>query len=67
MLVLPIAGAIIGELIAGKRLVSAGKAGWGTLLGMVAGMIGKMAIGLAMVSWWLLSVAAPIDFWSGGK
>lgn len=56
LLVLPIAGAIIGELIGGKRLVNAGKAGWGTLLGTLAGMIGKMAIGLAMVTWWLVAV-----------
>lgn len=60
LLFAPVAGAIIGELIAGKRLVSAGKAGWGTLLGNLAGIIGKLAIGFAMVIWWLLDVAAPI-------
>jgi uncharacterized protein YqgC (DUF456 family) len=60
LLVLPIAGAIIGELIAGKRLVSAGKAGWGTLLGNLAGMVGKIAIGLAMVIWFLVSVPSPL-------
>lgn len=60
LLVLPILGAILGELIAGKRLINAGKAGWGTLLGSLAGMIGKLAIGLAMVSWWLLAVPSPI-------
>ena len=60
LLVLPIIGAILGELIAGKRLVKAGKAGWGTLLGSLAGMIAKLAIGLAMVSWWLIIVPAPI-------
>src|SRR3982751_3572244 len=62
LLFLPIAGAIIGEIIAGKRLISAGKAGWGTLLGTIAGMIGKLAIGLAMVSWWLLAVRSPLEF-----
>lgn len=60
LLVLPIVGAILGELIAGKRLIKAGKAGWGTLLGSLAGMVGKLAIGLVMVSWWLISVPAPI-------
>jgi uncharacterized protein YqgC (DUF456 family) len=60
LLVLPIVGAIAGELIAGKRLISAGKAGWGTLLGNLAGMIGKLAIGLAMVVWFLLGAAAPL-------
>ena len=62
LLVLPIAGAIVGELIAGKRLIKAGKAGWGTLLGTIAGMVGKFAIGLAMVSWWLLAVRSPLEF-----
>jgi len=60
LLFLPIVGAIAGELIAGKRLVNAGKAGWGTLLGNLAGMIGKLAIGLAMVSWFLIAVPSPI-------
>ena len=59
LLLLPIAGAIAGELIAGKRLISAGKAGWGTLLGGLAGMIGKLAIGLAMVIWWVKAVPSP--------
>ncbi len=62
LLVLPIAGAIIGEVIAGKRLIGAGKAGWGTLLGTIAGMVGKLALGLAMVAWWLLAVRAPWQF-----
>lgn len=60
LLVLPIVGAIAGELIAGKRLIKAGKAGWGTLLGNLAGIIGKLAIGLAMVCWWLVAVPAPL-------
>ncbi len=60
LLVLPIAGAIAGELIAGKRLISAGKAGWGTLLGNLAGMIGKLALGLAMVVWFLLDAKGPV-------
>jgi uncharacterized protein len=59
LLFLPIAGAIIGEIIAGKRLISAGKAGWGTLLGTIAGMIGKLAIGLAMVVLFLMNSAGP--------
>src|SRR5471032_3321306 len=42
----PVVGAIAGELVAGKRLVSAGRAGWGTLLGNLAGMIGRLTIGL---------------------
>ncbi len=60
LLFAPVIGAVIGEIIAGKRLVTAGKAGWGTLLGNLAGMIGKLVLGLAMVTWWLLSVRAPL-------
>ena len=56
----PVVGAIAGELVAGKRLVSAGRAGWGTLLGNLAGMLGKLTIGLVMVSWFLVSVPSPI-------
>lgn len=59
LLVLPIAGAILGELIAGQRLIHAGKAGWGTLLGNLAGMVGKLALGLAMVCVFLLNAHAP--------
>jgi uncharacterized protein YqgC (DUF456 family) len=56
----PVVGAIAGELVAGKHLVSAGRAGWGTLLGNLAGMIGKLAIGLVMVSWFLVATPSPI-------
>ena len=56
----PIIGAIAGELVAGKRLVNAGRAGWGTLLGNLAGMVGKLTIGLLMVSWFLVTAPAPI-------
>ena len=59
LLVLPIVGAIAGELIAGKQLVKAGKAGWGALLGNLAGMIGKLAIGLVMVVVFLLNAGSP--------
>lgn len=60
LIVGPVIGAIAGELIAGKRLVSAGRAGWGTLLGNLAGMLGKLTIALVMVSWFLVTAPAPI-------
>jgi uncharacterized protein YqgC (DUF456 family) len=60
LLVGPLLGAIAGELIAGKRLVSAGRAGWGTVLGNLAGIIAKLVIALAMVCWFLLTVPSPI-------
>lgn len=60
LLVGPVVGAVAGELVSGKRLVSAGRAGWGTLLGNLLGMIGKLALALVMVCWFLLSVPSPI-------
>jgi uncharacterized protein YqgC (DUF456 family) len=60
LIVGPIVGAIALELLAGKRLVSAGRAGWGTLLGNLAGMLGKLTIALVMVSWFLVTAPAPI-------
>ncbi|MEO6872326.1 MAG: DUF456 family protein [Chthoniobacterales bacterium] len=60
LLIGPIIGAITGELIGGKRLVDAGRAGWGTLLGNLAALLGKLAIAFAMVCWFL--VAAPTPF-----
>jgi len=52
----PLAGVLIGELIGGKELIDAGKSTWGTLLGTTAGMIGKFALGLAMVLWFVLAL-----------
>jgi uncharacterized protein YqgC (DUF456 family) len=60
LLVGPVVGAVAGEFFSGKRLVSAGRAGWGTLLGNLAGMVGKLTIALVMISWFLLAVPSPI-------
>ncbi len=60
LLFLPIVGAIIGELIAGQRLVNAGKAGWGTLLGNLLGLIAKLLIAVAMVVIFLMTVPSPL-------
>ena len=59
LLIGPVLGALAGEIIGGKRLVDAGRAGWGALLGNLAGMLGKLLIALAMVSWFLLATPAP--------
>ena len=56
----PVLGAITGEFIAGKRAIAAGKAGWGSLLGHLGGMIAKLAIALAMITIFLMTVPSPI-------
>lgn len=63
LLVLPIVGAVLGEIVAGQRLINAGKAGWGTLLGNLAGMVGNLAIASAMISVFLLNANAPGSEW----
>ena len=55
----PIIGTFAGEIIGGKRLVDAGRASWGALLGNLAGTLAKLLIALAMVGWFLVAVPAP--------
>jgi uncharacterized protein len=55
----PVIGAITGEFIAGKELVDAGRAGWGSLLGSLAGMLGKLAIALVMIVLFLVNAPSP--------
>jgi uncharacterized protein YqgC (DUF456 family) len=55
----PVIGALAGEFIAGKRMVDAGRAGWGSLLGNLAGVLGKLVIALAMIVTFLMSVPSP--------
>lgn len=59
LLIGPVIGAFAGEIIGGKRLVGAGRAGWGTLLGNLGGMLAKLIIGLVMVGWFLVAVPSP--------
>ena len=59
LLVGPVIGALAGEFIAGKRLVDAGKAGWGSLLGNLGGMCAKLVIALAMIVLFLITAPAP--------
>jgi uncharacterized protein YqgC (DUF456 family) len=56
----PVIGAIAGELIGGKKLIKASRAGWGTILGTLAGVIAKICIGLAMVAIFLTNVPSPL-------
>src|SRR6266851_2203048 len=51
----PVIGAIAAEFVAGKRMVDAGRAGWGSLLGNLAGMLAKLLIALAMITIFLMT------------
>jgi uncharacterized protein len=55
----PVIGAVAGEFIAGKRMIDAGRAGWGSLLGNLAAMIGKLFIALVMIAIFFMTVPAP--------
>jgi uncharacterized protein YqgC (DUF456 family) len=55
----PVIGAIIGEVIAGKRMIDAGRAGWGSLLGNIGAMLAKLIIALAMIIIFLVNVPSP--------
>lgn len=50
----PFAGAVIGELSLQRSLDQAGRAGFGTVVGMAIGVAGKLAIGIAMVGIFIL-------------
>jgi uncharacterized protein YqgC (DUF456 family) len=51
----PLIGALIGELLGGQGILPAGKSTWGTFLGTTAGIIGKLAIGLLMIAWFVIA------------
>ena len=55
----PVIGAVAGEFIVGKRMIDAGRAGWGTLLGNIGAIVGKLIIALAMITIFLLTVPSP--------
>jgi uncharacterized protein len=55
----PVIGAIAGEVIAGKRMIDAGRAGWGSLLGNIGSMLAKLIIALAMIIIFLVNVPSP--------
>src|ERR1044071_7786877 len=55
----PIIGAVAGEFIAGKRMIDAGRAGWGSLLGNIGAMLGKLMIAVAMIIIFLVNVPSP--------
>src|SRR5262249_3073719 len=59
LFVAPVIGAVAGEFIAGKRMIDAGRAGWGSLLGNLGAMLAKLIIALAMITIFLVSVPSP--------
>lgn len=50
----PLIGAVLGELSLQRTLNQAGRAGFGTVVGMALGVAGKLAIGIAMIGIFLL-------------
>jgi len=59
LFIAPVIGAVTGEFIAGKRMIDAGRAGWGSLLGNLGAMVGKLLIALGMIAVFLMSVPSP--------
>src|SRR5437899_11623241 len=55
----PVIGSVAGEFIAGKRMIDAGRAGWGSLLGNIGAMVAKLIIALAMITIFLVAVPSP--------
>jgi uncharacterized protein len=60
LFVAPVIGAIAGEFIGGKRLVTAGRAGWGTLMGNLVGTVAKLFLGLIMIGIFFMNVPSPL-------
>jgi uncharacterized protein len=52
-------GAVAGEFIAGKRMIDAGRAGWGSLLGNLGATVAKLIIALTMIAIFLINVPPP--------
>jgi len=55
----PVIGAVAGEFIAGKRMIDAGRAGWGSLLGNLGAMMAKLFIALVMIAIFFMTVPSP--------
>lgn len=52
----PFIGATLFELLGGREVKPAAKAGAGAMLGLLAGAVGKVAIGVAMIGWFTVDV-----------
>lgn len=56
----PVIGAIAVEFVRGRKLIAAGKAGWGTLLGNLGGMLAKLIIGGTIIVLFLVNAPSPV-------
>lgn len=56
LLLFPLAGAMLAEMLGGREWREAGKAGIGAAVGVVAGTLGKVACCLGMIGMFVLSV-----------
>jgi uncharacterized protein YqgC (DUF456 family) len=55
----PVIGAVAGEFLAGKRMIDAGRAGWGSLVGNLGAILGKLLIALGMIAIFFMTVPSP--------
>ncbi len=56
LLIGPLAGAILGELLMGEQLRQSMRAGFGSFLGLMGGSLAKLVISCFMVGWFLIAV-----------
>ena len=59
MIIGPLVGAILFELLAGKKSSAAMKAGFGTFLGFIAGVVMKFGLGSVMIAVFFYNVVHP--------
>lgn len=53
----PLVGAVVGEVITGKSWRVALRSSWGTVVGLIAGYLGKVVVATAMIGsffWWVM-------------
>lgn len=56
LLIGPLLGAILGELLMGEELRKSMRAGFGSFLGLIGGSLAKLVISCLMVGWFLVAV-----------
>ncbi|MGA2053059.1 MAG: DUF456 family protein, partial [Opitutales bacterium] len=47
----PILGAMLGELLGGRRLAEAGRAGFGTIVGALVSLLFKLTVTTFLIGW----------------